>query len=329
MTALAAGVGLKTVRFAPFGPTPRIDAVRAFLAEGRHAGMDWLGRELDVRADASLKLASARSVAVFAIEHHHRRPTDPGGRTGMVARYAWGRDYHNLVGKRLKKLRRALGEAGIDSWGGTDARPIVERAWAEAAGIGFIGKNCLQIVPGRTSWMFLAVLFLTVPVEPDPPILRDHCGSCARCLHGCPTNAFVGPRALDARKCISYWTIEARELAPKELLPGFGRWIFGCDVCQEVCPHNANPPDPEEDDLLPRHAWLDLDEILHADDAALEARFLGTPLLRPGAIGLKRNALVALGNLGDRGSAASISRGLAHEAPVVREAAAWAAERLF
>lgn len=325
---LARDSGLRTVRFASIGPTPRLDAFRMFLADNRHGTMTWLEQGADTRADPRSRLPDAASVVVFAVEHHHVRPPDPGGRTGIVARYAWGRDYHNLVGKRLRKLKRALLAHGIDSWGGVDTAPILERAWAEAAGLGFTGKNCVQIVPARTSWMFLAVLFLAAEATPDPPLARDHCGRCTRCLVACPTNAFVGPRALDATRCISYWTIEARGLAPRELRPGFGRWIFGCDVCQEVCPHNAAPPDPEEDDLRPRHAFLDLEAILSSDDVALEARFTGTPLRRPGGIGLKRNALVVLGNLGDPEAIPSVRAALGHPAPVVRAAAVWALGRL-
>ena len=298
------------------------------MNQGLHADLHWLGTTHDVRTDPRLRLPSACGVVVLAVEHHHRAPPDPGGRTGRVARYAWGRDYHNLVGKRLKKLRSALRAAGVRNWGGVDATPTLERAWAEAAGLGFSGKNCLQIIPARTSYFFLAVLFVDADVEPDPPITRDHCGKCTRCLQACPTRAFVGPHVLDARRCISYWTIEARELAPVELLPGFGRWIFGCDVCQEVCPHNAAPPDPDEDDLLPRNAWIDLDELLTETDDALDVRFTGTPLRRAGGAGLKRNALVALGNLRDPGAEGSIQRGFDHAEPMVRAAAAYAARRL-
>lgn len=316
------------MRFTPAGPTPRAEALDAWLAAGSHADMAWMATTADVRRDPRLRLPGARTAMVLAIDHAHVAPPDPGGRTGRVARYAWGRDYHNLVGKRLDKLKKALRAEGVACWGGVDTAPIVERAWAEAAGLGFSGKNCLQIRPAETSWMFLAVLFVDVPVEPDPPIGRDHCGRCTRCLVACPTDAFRGPHDLDARRCVAYWTIEARDLAPAELLPGFGRWVFGCDVCQEVCPHNAAPPDPEEADLLPRHAWLDLDELLATPDDALMERFLGTPLRRPGAAGLKRNALVALGNLGDPGAEDSVRRGHEHPDPAVNAAARWAAARL-
>ncbi len=328
LLAHATRAGFATVRFAAAGPSPRGAAFDAWIAAESHGEMAWLASTAALRIDPLRRQPSARTAIVMAIQHAHAVPPDPGGRTGRVARYAWGRDYHNLIGKRLDKLKRALRAEGIACWGGVDTAPILERSWAEAAGLGFSGKSSMQIVPARTSWIFLAVLFVDVEVEPDLPITRDHCGACVRCLVACPTQAFRGPRDLDARRCIAYWTIEARTLAPPELLAGFGRWIFGCDVCQEVCPHNASPPDPEEADLLPRHAWLDLDDLLATPDVALMERFTGTPLRRPGAAGLKRNALVALGNLGDPGAELSITLGHDHPDLQVKAAAAWAAERL-
>lgn len=320
--------GFHTAHVARLRPTPFRDVYDRWLAAGRHADMHYLARAHDERVDPARRMTSARTALVLTVAHHHRRPPDPGGRAGLVARYAWGRDYHNLVGKRLRKLRASLRGDGIASWGSVDTGPILERAWAWASGAGFVGKNTLVIRPGDSSWFFLAVLFVDVVAAPDEP-LGDHCKRCTRCLDACPTDAFTGARDLDARRCISYWTIEARGLAPAPLRPGFGRWVFGCDVCQEVCPHNHAPPEPEEDDLLPRNAWLDLDELLRTDDDVLMERFRGTPLRRPGAHGLKRNALVALGNLGDPDALPLVAdRGATHPHPVVREAAGWAASRL-
>lgn len=324
----ATALGLQHVRAVRVGEqAPRLEAFDAWLAKGLHGEMQYLPRGRDDRADPRRRMP-VRTAVVFALEHHHELPPDPGGLTGRVARYAWGRDYHNVLGKRLRKLRKRLRDLDIPSWGGVDTAPILERAWAEAAGAGFSGKNCVQIVPARGSWMLLAVLFLPEDLPTTAP-LGDHCGRCRRCLDACPTSAFLGPHVLDARRCISYWTIERRDAIPVELRAGFGRWVFGCDVCQEVCPHNHAPPEPEEDDLLPRNAWLDLDELLRTDDEVLLERFRGTPLRRPGAHGLKRNALVALGNLGDPDALPLITdHGASHPHPVVREAAGWAASRL-
>ncbi len=314
-------------RVAAIGPTPHADVVQAWVDAGLHADMDWYTRTLDVRLDPRLRDPEARSVLVLAMDHAVTVPPDPGGLTGRVARYAWGRDYHNLIGKRLKGLRRDLREAGVANWGGVDTAPIVERAWAAASGLGYTGRNGVQIVPAHGSWMLLAVLFLDAVLEPDKPLTRDHCGACTRCLPACPTDAFVGPRVLDANRCIAYWTIESQDLPPLDLLDGFGRWVFGCDVCQEVCPHNAAAADGIEADFAPRHAWLDLEDLLRTDDDALMARFIGTPLRRPGAAGLKRNALIVLGNTPDPRAARVAAIGLEHADPVVRAAAVWARAR--
>jgi epoxyqueuosine reductase len=327
LLALARDLGFSAVRFTNVGTPAHAGTYERWLADGFHGEMAYLERGRDLRLDPLRAHPTARSAMVLSLEHHHAVPPDPGGLTGRVARYAWGRDYHNLIGKRLKKLRRQLDDLGIHAWGGVDTAPILERSWASAAGLGFGGKNCLQIVPARTSWMFLAVLFLDLEVPPDAP-LRDHCGRCTRCLTGCPTQAFAGPRSLDARRCIAYWTIEARGIAPRELRRGFGRWAFGCDVCQEVCPHNAAPPPADEDDLLPRHAWLDLPELLATPDQALMDRFLGTPLRRPGAAGLKRNALLVLANLGQPAGLAAAEAAMEHPDDVVRAAAVWCLQEL-
>jgi len=324
----AAAVGFDIVRFSAVTRTPHMSAFDAWIASDKHGEMAYLARGRDDRADPRRRLAGARTAVVLALPHHHRRPPDPGGRTGLVARYAWGRDYHNIMNKRLKKLRRTLREMDIQNWGGVDTAPILERSWASEAGLGFGGKNCMQILVGQTSWLFLAVLFIDAEIPADVPI-GDHCGSCVRCLRHCPTDAFDGPRDLDSRKCIAYWSIEARGLPPRALRPGFGRWFFGCDLCQEVCPHNHDPPDADLDDLLPRNAWIDLDGILAAPDEALVERFTGTPLRRPRGPGLKRNAAIVLGNLGDDGAVDGLRKhGLTHAEPVVRAASVWALQRL-
>lgn len=325
---LAREAGFHIARFARVRPTPRADAFVGWLAQGLGADMAWLPRGIDPRLDPRVRAPWARTAMALAVSHHSARPPDPGGLTGMVARYAWGRDYHNLMGKRLRKLRQMLDQSGVRSWGGVDTAPILERAWAEAAGLGFSGKNTLQILPGEGSYLMLAVLFVDVEVEPDLP-LGDHCKRCTRCLHRCPTDAFAGPRVLDSARCISYWTIEAREPPPRSLRAAFGRWVFGCDACQEACPHNHAPLPSEEDDLLPRHAWLDLEEIISSPDERLIERFTGTPLRRPGGEGLKRNALVALGNLGDDRVVPLIERHtLSHPSPSVRALSVWALQTL-
>jgi len=287
------------------GNTPGMEAYDQWLQRGDHGGLGYLETGRDVRASPHARLASLRSVLVLGVDHHHDVPPDPGGLTGRVARYAWGRDYHNLVGKRLKRLIRDLRKSGVGCWGGVDTAPIFERAWAQKAGLGFSGKNTLQIVPATTSWFFLAVVFLDVELTPDVP-LGNHCGACTRCLDACPTKAFRGPNSLDSRRCISYWTIEHKGEIPLSMHSGMGRWLFGCDVCQEVCPHNVGCDAAEEDDFLPRNAWIDLDWLLFSDPQEVRERFVGTPLRRPGVEGLRRNGLIVLRNIGTSDAIAAL-----------------------
>lgn len=323
--ALAAERGFAMVRVARLvEPTPGAEVYDRWIEAGRHGEMGYLATGRPPRVEPTTRLSAARSVLVMATPYPSTPPPDPGGLTGRVARYAWGRDYHNLLGKRLRKLRRDLDAIGVASWGGVDAAPILERSWARLAGLGYLGKNTMSILPSRGSYYFLTVLFVAAELEPDPPLPREFCGRCTRCLVACPTQAFPAPYDLDATRCIAYWTIEARGLPPRDLRPGFGRWLFGCDVCQEVCPHNHRPVESLEADLAPRHAWIDLPSLILADDASVLARFTGTPLRRPGAAGLKRNALIVLRNLGDPAGAPAATQALRHSEPVVRAAAVWA-----
>lgn len=313
---------------------PGIERYDHFLAQGHHGSMGWMVRSRPPRAEPDQLLGGVRSAVVLGVDHAWPRPADPGGLTGKVASYAWGRDYHNLIGKRLRRLARQLREAlpTLGLYWGVDSRPLIERAWAERAGLGFIGKNCCVIVPGRGSYFFVAVILVDVDLPHDPPFGTSdrHCGSCRRCLDRCPTDAFIGAHQLDARRCISYLTIEHRGPIPPDLRSGMGRWVFGCDLCQEVCPHNHAHPTSPHADLAPRpgHAWLDLPWVLKTPDDVLQEHFLGSPLRRPGAVGLKRNAAIVLGNIGDPAARPSLEQAARHGDPTVQEAAAWALERI-
>lgn len=327
----AAALGFGRVRFASAEGAPGLAAYDQFLAEERQGSMAWMVRGRAPRAEPRLLLPDARSAVVLGTDYAWPRPPDPGGLTGKVASYAWGRDYHNLIGKRLRRLVLRLQERvpGLRAYGGVDSRPLIERAWAERAGLGYIGKNACAIVPSEGSYFFLSVVLLNLEIEPDPP-LGDFCGRCRRCLDGCPTDAFTAPGQLDARRCLSYLTIEHDGEIPEALRPALGRWVFGCDVCQELCPHNHRPVPSVEADLAPRpeHAWLDLPTLLRTPDEALCARFAGSPIRRAAPIRLKRNAAVVLGNLGDPAARLPLEHALRHEHEVVRSHAAWALERL-
>ena len=330
----AAELGFSRVRFAAAQGAPGIEHYDAFLAEGRHGSMTWMERGRLARSAPLSLLPSAKSVVVLGVDYAWPRPPDPGGLTGMVSSYAWGRDYHNLMSKRLRRLAKGLRADGMEVYWGVDSRPLIERAWAKRSGMGFIGKNCMLIIPGTSSYVFLAVLLLSEALPPDPPLLRDHCGSCRRCLDACPTDAFVEAGRLDARRCIAYLTIEHRGAIPAPLRPLLGRWVFGCDLCQSVCPHNHrlhhNPPLDGHPDFRPRtgHAWLDLEWLLTAEDAAIDAALTGTPLRRPKPAGLKRNAAVVAGNLGDAAARPALLQALQHRDEHVRSHAQWALDRL-
>jgi len=328
----AADLGFTRTRFCDLREAPGIERYDAMLADGLHADMGWMEGGRDKRADPRSMLPTARSAVVLGLDYGWPRPADPGGLTGKVACYAWGRDYHNLIGKRLTRLRKRLTRQGIDSTWGVDSRPFIERAWAERSGLGFAGRNCCTIVPGEGSYLFLAVGLVDVALPPDPPRggLERHCGRCRRCLDACPTDAFLASGRIDASRCISWMTIENRGPIPDPYRAAVGRWVFGCDDCQEVCPHNHAPPTPLHDDLKPRpgHAWLDLEWVLSTDDAAIDQALNGSPLRRAKPWGLKRNAALVLGNLADPAGRPALLRALEHPHPVVSEQARWSLDRL-
>ncbi|MCA9603932.1 MAG: tRNA epoxyqueuosine(34) reductase QueG, partial [Myxococcales bacterium] len=220
------------------------ERLRAWLAAGKHGEMAWMERTADVRINPrdERMLAGAESVLVLATPYA-RDPERVGPAPGRVARYARGRDYHNVLGKRLEKLTRWLRERGHGARGSVDSMPVFERAWAQRAGLGFIGKNSCLIIPGLGSHVFLSAVVTTARLVPDTP-MRERCGACTLCLDGCPTSAFDGARELDARKCISYLTIEHEGRIDEALRPAVGDWIFGCDVCQDVCPYNRTELPP-------------------------------------------------------------------------------------
>ncbi len=309
------------------------ERLQAWLAAGRQGEMAWMERTADVRADPrhAGMLPSARSVVVLAAPYA-RDPAPVGPTPGRVARYARGRDYHNVLQKRARKLAALLREAGDEARVAVDTLPVLERAWAQRAGVGFVGKSCCLIVPGLGSHVLLAVLVTSAELEPDAP-MRERCGSCTLCLDACPTGAFVGPYELDARRCISYLTIELRGPIPEPLRAPMGDWVFGCDACQDVCPFNrtALPPPEVTEPFAPGVRWdgLGAEDLLRMDEDAFARRFEGSPVRRPGREGMARNAAVVLGNGGDRRHLPVLREAAERDpSPVVRESARWAVGRL-
>ncbi|HLV60046.1 MAG TPA: tRNA epoxyqueuosine(34) reductase QueG [Fredinandcohnia sp.] len=323
---LAREVGFDAVGLAPAEPLDPAPFER-FLSEGLAADMDWLRDER--RLDPEKILEGARTVVVFLKSYF-----DPAQHPGWVARYARGADYHGLLIRRLRKVRKRLHAAdpGVRTYGGVDFGLLPEKPWAQRAGLGWIGKNGCLVTRTHGSWVLLASLIVDREVAPYDTPHEDFCGSCSRCLGACPTDAFPRPYVVDARRCISYLTIENRGPVPDELKAETGAWLFGCDDCQEVCPWNLRFHRPtDEGRFAPRATGLydvPLERLLTMDEATYGERSRGTALARPKYAGILRNALLAAGARGDRRLADACRAHLSHPHPAVRDAAAWAVERI-
>ncbi len=294
--------------------------------------MRWMADTLDVRLDPTQAgmLPGARSVLALAAPYA-RTDGPEGPSPGVVARYARGRDYHNVLGKRARKLAQLLRDEGHAARVSVDSVPVLERAWAQRAGLGFVGKNCCLIIPGLGSHVLLAAVVTDAELPADEP-MTERCGSCRLCLDACPTEAFVAPRELDARRCISYLTIEHRGAIDELLRAPMGRHLFGCDDCQDVCPFNrtAPPPDATTAPFAPApRLSLEAVELLRMDDEAYIAWSTGSPLRRPGAERMARNAAIVLGNTRERRHLPVLREAASrHPSEVVRDAAGWAAARI-
>jgi epoxyqueuosine reductase len=324
--AEALRLGFSAAGIAPAGPASpaAVGACRRWLDAGMHGEMAYMARNAALREDPSGLLPGARSAVVVALNYH--RPE-----AGSIASYARGTDYHDVVRARLERLLDFVRERRPEVNGRVcvDTAPILERDLAARAGLGWVGKNTSLITPGVGSWFFLGELLLDIEIPPDEPI-PDHCGSCRRCLDACPTAAFAGPGVLDARRCISYLTIELKGPIPRQLRPQMGTLIFGCDICQAVCPHNKWQRATDDGDLLSGALPPSPDPagLLALDEIGFRTRFRHTPLWRTKRRGLLRNACVALGNAGDPSAVPVLEQALQDVEPLVRGHAAWALGRL-
>ena len=310
--------------------------LREWLAAGNHATMEWMERSLPERLEPERLLAGARSVLVVALNYAASAPAadqalGDDAPLGRVSLYARGRDYHRALVRRLETLRADLARArpGCRSRVCADTSPLLERYWAQATGLGWIGKNTNLIVQGLGSWVFLGALLCDVELEESEPMASERCGSCRRCLDVCPTQAFDGPWKLDARRCISYLTIEHRGDIEPGLADRMGDWVFGCDDCQTVCPWNrfAVPTAAAEleEDAATR---LPLPALARMDEAGFDALTRRRAWRRSGRTGLRRNALVALGNSGDARAVPPVRATLDDPEPVLRRQAARSMARL-
>jgi epoxyqueuosine reductase len=322
-----------------------IERYRAFIGARMHGDMAWLERNVAVRARLDTEGILQGAASVICVSRRYQRPaSDEAADSELargIARYARGRDYHGFLRRRLRRLAsfvRSLGtpEEPVRARPLCDDEPVLERAWAARAGLGFVGKNGMVIVPGLGSMVLLGEVVTTLRLEPGEP-MTERCGTCTRCLDACPTSAFAAPFVLDARKCVAYLTIEKAGPIPRPLREGIGSNVFGCDDCQTVCPFNAGSgararqSDLDGSPFAPLARWRTtrLEDLLTVDDAGWKALSEGSPLKRAGRAGVARNAAVVLGNRRDPAALPALKRAAArHDEPTVRDAAEWACRML-
>ena len=308
------------------------ERLREWQEAGMAADMGYMHRPVEFLSDPRKLQKSAKSVVSLGVSYYPGEHPENAGGGGRVARYAWGRDYHDVIKEKLFRLRTELEEelgVRIKARGFTDAVPLLERSAAQHAGLGFFGRNSCLINGEMGSYFFIADLVVDLELEPDPPGTGT-CGRCTRCMDKCPTGAIKAPGMVDARLCISYLTIENRGEIPRELRPLVGDWAFGCDVCQEVCPYNKRKATksrwPEFSEEAGAGPYLRIEEVLEIrTEEEFERRFAGTPLTRPGRAGILRNCCVAAGNLRLESAVPALVRCLREDSsPLVRGHAAWA-----
>jgi epoxyqueuosine reductase len=338
----ALDAGFDLVGIAGVGNFRELARFPEWIAAGRAGEMKYLESRDE---NGNLRRASlrsvfpwARSVIVCAVNYNTAQPystevNDPS--RGWISRYAWSpEDYHDSVLRRVRELEtkfKALcaGDTPIETRSYVDTGPLVERVYARYAGVGWIGKNTCVINQAMGSWLFLAVIVTSIELSPDVPA-PDRCGTCTRCIEACPTEALIAPYELDANKCISYLTIEKRGRIPEELRAGMGHQVFGCDICQDVCPWNRKAPASEMPEFQPREGLVSpaLAWLAEISEEEFRKQFRGSPVKRTKRAGLRRNALIAIGNSKNRELLSVIERACEDAEPIVADAAKWAKEQL-
>jgi len=316
-------------------PPDHYPAFANWIAAGRQAGMRYLAaeRSLSMRANPTRLLPSVRSIISLAMAYPPPPEFKNFPREGRVAAYALGEDYHEVIPNRLWLLCRDL-----DSFAGrrlqhrvyADTGPILEREIASRAGLGWIGRNSMLIHPAVGSFFFLAFILTELELAPDPPFGFDRCGTCNRCVQACPTGCILPDRTIDSGRCISYWTIEHRGSIPPDVRGRIGRWVFGCDICQIVCPWNRISPSEAESPFLSRRHFpiRDTAEETALSDEEWQARFYKSPLRRTGREGYLRNLIVVLGNIGREEAIPFLNPFQSDPNPVLKDCADWAVEKI-
>jgi epoxyqueuosine reductase len=332
LVSFARELGFNSCRVAACGFAPHANAFRNWLDEGGHGEMSYMERAEEKRRDPQKVLPDARSIVVLAMNYFQGDAADTATaavKTGKIARYAWGDDYHNLIQSKLDKIDEFLREFGGQQKCYVDTGPVLERDHAAQAGVGWHGKSTMLIDERLGTWFFLAEVLTTLELPPDKPV-PDRCGTCQRCIKACPTAAITAPHRLDARRCISYLTIELKSSIPLELRPLIGNRIFGCDDCLDACPWNRFAKVSRETAFSARHSTMgmSLRDYLNLDDNEFRALFRNSPIKRIKRRGFLRNVCVALGNVGDSSDLPALERAAADPEPLIAEHATWAIHQI-
>lgn len=325
-------VGFNSCRIAAFAKPTHATEFRKWLRDGAHGEMRYMERGEEKRCNPERVLPGARSIVVLALNYfqgHVAHRAAATAKAGRIARYAWGDDYHDVIANKLDKIDRFLRGFGGQQKCYVDTGPILERDHAAQAGIGWHGKNTMLIDEHLGTWFFLAEILTTLELLPDQPV-PNRCGTCERCIKACPTGAITAPHKLDARRCISYLTIELKGSIPLELRPLIGHRIFGCDDCLDACPWNRFAQVSHETAFAARHSTIgmSLREYLELTDAEFRALFKNSPIKRIKRRGFLRNVCVALGNAGDVSDIPVLERAAADEEPLIAEHAEWAIHQI-
>lgn len=318
-------LGFSDCRIAEAGPAPHHQLFEQWIAEGKHGDMAWMARNMDRRTDPRLVQPGARSVIVLAL-NYHQGPLPPSSAGGYrIARYAWNDDYHDLITSKLKALDTWLTSQGGQQRYYVDTGPVLERDWASEAGLGWGGKSTMQIHRQLGTWFFLAELITTLEIAPDAPA-KDLCGKCTRCIDACPTQAITAPHRMDARRCVSYLTIESKGPIPEEFRRAMGDRIYGCDDCLTACPWNKFAQLSHEAAFQAREAIFAhrLRDFLTLTDETFRALFARSPIKRIKRPAFLRNVCVALGNVGTPEDLPALLPLIEDPHPLIAEHAAWA-----
>jgi epoxyqueuosine reductase len=333
LVSFARDIGFDGCRVATCAPPPHATEFRDWLREGAAGEMNYMERGEEKRCDPDKVLPEARSIVVLAL-NYWQGEIRQGQRTedrehGRIARYAWGDDYHDLVGAKLKRIDQFLSEAGGRQKVYVDTGPVLERDHAAQAGIGWHGKSTMLVDPSLGTWFLLAEILTTLELPPDPP-QPDRCGKCERCITACPTGAITAPHRLDARRCISYLTIEHKSAIPVEFRPLIGDRIFGCDDCLDACPWNRFAKVSRETAFSARQATVGmaLRDYLQLSEEEFRLFFRNSPIKRIKRRGFLRNVCVALGNVGNSSDLPALERAAADPEPLIAEHAGWAIEQI-